>query len=59
MEQLTGAGAAQKVSVHDEQCSSYQVKNMTFIVEPVFRSEGNCLGDILFKMMKDDVESEN
>jgi hypothetical protein len=38
---------------------SYQVNKMTFIVEPVFRDEGDSLGDILFKLMRDDAESAN
>jgi hypothetical protein len=60
MEQtVTSQPIQNKESVHNEKSPTYQVKNMTFIVEPVFRSEGNPLGNILLKMMKDDVESEN
>ncbi len=38
---------------------SYKVDKMTFIVEPVYRDEGDSLGNILFKLMRDDAESAN
>ena len=37
---------------------SYQIQNKTFIVEPVFKSDGQeTLGSILMRLMKSDIEA--
>lgn len=41
---------------NEQQPITYQVGNMTFIVEPVFKPEGESLAAILLRLMKADVE---
>lgn len=41
-----------------EESTSYQVKDKTFIVEPVFLKEGKeTLGTVLLRLMQQDVEN--
>ena len=36
---------------------TYQVENITFIVTPVYKTDGETMQDILLKLMLDELES--
>lgn len=41
-----------------EKPTSYQIRNRTFVVEPIFRKDGKeTLGTIFLRLMRKDVES--